>query len=618
MYFERILHVDLTQRTSRVEQMEARAMQPYLGGVGLGTRLLYDYLPAGADPLGPENVLVFAPGPFAGTPIATTSRHAVVAKSPLTGMVGDSLSGSFWSHTLRRAGYDALLVTGRADTPVTLVIHDDRVQFRRADKLAGLNVFATEDTLRAELGSDEFSVAAIGPAGEKQVRFACIANDRGRMAGRTGLGAVMGSKNLKAIAVRGSKTVRVAAMAALEPLIVDLAQRCAGPMTEKYRGLGTISNVLVLDYLTALPTRNYRQGAFEGAEKISGELLNRHHLERRVACSGCPVGCEHRLVVRAPSAGAGGAYAGAHTRMDYEPLYAMSSLWGVDDPAAAIRAVETASLAGMDAISAGATVAWAMECFERGLLKKADFDGLEPRFGNAQAGITLLERIARREGIGDMLAEGTQRAAAQVGQGSADFAMQVKGLEMAGYDPRSLKTMGLGYAVGARGACHNRAPGYSADMQGRANRFAGTADHGVALMELEDKAAVFDSLGFCKFIRGVFGDFFAEAATLYQAATGLEMTPEMLEACGPRICNLKKAFNIREGWTAADDRLPPRAMQDPIPAGPDLAPIVMGETELRAMIGGYYAARGWTADGLIPKSQLIAMGMANIAEDVGV
>lgn len=612
MYFERILHVDLTQRTSRVEHVEARALQPYLGGVGLGTRLLYDHLPPGADPLGPENVLVFAPGPFAGTPIATTSRHAVVAKSPLTGMIGDSLSSSFWSHTLRRAGYDALLVTGRAEAPVYLTIYDDQVHIRNAGRLAGLSTFATEDAVRAEQGSDEFSVAAIGPAGEKQVRFACIANDRGRMAGRTGLGAVMGSKNLKAIAVRGSKTIRVASIAALEPLIVDLARRCAGPMTEKYRGLGTISNVLVLDYLGALPTRNYRQSSFEGAEKISGEILNRHNLERRVACSGCPVGCEHLLVARE------GPYAGARSRMDYEPLYAMSSLWGVDDPAAAIRGVEVASLAGMDAISAGTTVAWAMECFERGLLTRADFGGLEPRFGNAQAGIALLELIARREGIGDLLAEGTRRAAAQVGQGSADFAMQVKGLEMVGYDPRSLKTMGLGYAVGTRGACHNRAPGYSADTQGRTDRFAGGPDHGAALMELEDKAAVFDSLGFCKFIRAVFGDFYAEAATLYRAATGLEMTPEMLAASGPRICNLKKAFNIREGWTSADDWLPPRTFHDAIPAGPNLAPIVMQEAELRAMIGGYYAARGWTADGMIPKSQLVALGLGDVAKDVGV
>ncbi len=612
MYFERILHVDLTQGRSWGEAIEARRLQPYLGGVGLGTRLLYDHLPRGADPLGPENVLVFAPGPFAGTLIATTGRHAVVAKAPLTGMVGDSLSSSFWSHTLRRAGYDALLITGESEFPAYLSIHDDQVHIRRAGHLAGRSTIETEDAIRAELGSDEFSVAAIGPAGEKRVRFACIANDRGRMAGRTGLGAVMGSKNLKAIAVRGSKTIRVAAIDALEPAAMDLARRCVGPMTEKYRGLGTVSNVLVLDYLGALPTRNYRQGTFEGAEKISGEALNHYHIERKVACAGCPVGCEHLAAVRE------GPYGGARTRMDYEPLYAMSSLWGADDLGAAIRAVELAGLAGMDAVSAGATVAWAMECFERGILTRADFDGLEPRFGNAQAGIALLEKIARREGIGDLLAEGTKRAAEKVGQGSLDFAMQVKGMEMAGYDPRSLKTMGLGYAVGTRGACHNRSPGYSADTQGRTNRFEGGPEHGLALMELEDKAAIFDSLGICKFIRAVFGDFYEEAARLYRMVTGLEMTPEMLEAAGPRIFNLKKAFNIREGWAAADDWLPPRALRDAIPSGPNLQPILMQEPELRAMIGGYYTARGWTADGLIPKSRLIALGLGDIAEEVGV
>ena len=281
------------------------------------------------------------------------------------------------------------MVTGRADKLVTLAIYDDQVRIRPAGHLAGRATWDTEDALKRELGSDDYSIASIGQAGEKLVRFACIANDKGRIAGRTGVGAVMGSKNLKAIAVRGSKTVRVASMDALEPLVMELARRCVGPMTEKYRGIGTVSNVLVLDYLGALPTRNYRQGSFESAEKISGEMLNRYHLERRVACSGCPVGCEHIALVRE------GEFAGARSRIDYEPLYAMSSLWGVDDLAATIRAIEVSGQTGLDAVSAGATVAWAMECFERGLLTKADCDGLEPRFGNAQAGISLLEKIAR-------------------------------------------------------------------------------------------------------------------------------------------------------------------------------------------------------------------------------
>lgn len=602
MYFERILVVDLTARRSWVEPMAARRIQPYLGGVGLGARLLTDYMPAGADPLGPDNVLVFAPGVFAGTPIATSGKHAVVAKSPLTSMIGDSLSGSFWSHTLRRAGYDALVITGRADTLSYLFINDDQVEIRSAAHLAGRDTFDTEAALQAELGSDQVRVACIGPAGERLVRFACIANDQGRMAGRTGLGAVMGSKNLKAVAVRGSHTVRVADMEALEPLVLELARACQEPMTHKYRTLGTPSNVLALNRLGALPTRNYQQATFEGAEKISGEQLNRDYVVRIVACSGCPVACEHLALVRE------GPYAGTNTRVDYEPLYAVSSLWGVDDLSAALRAVEFAGRAGMDAISAGVTVAWAMECFERGLLTRSDCDGLELRFGNAAAGLALLEKIVRREGLGNLLAEGTKRAAEQLNQGSLDFAMQVKGLEMAGYDPRSLKTMGLSYAVGTRGACHNRSPGYIPDSQSAVDRFKGGPERGALLVDLENRSAVFDSLILCKFIRGLFEDFYHQAAHLYHLVTGLETSLQEMAVAGERICNLKKLFNIREGWSAADDWLPARALRDPIPDGPGQG-VRMEESELREMIASYYKARGWTADGLIPKEKLIELGL---------
>jgi aldehyde:ferredoxin oxidoreductase len=303
--------------------------------------------------------------------------------------------------------------------------------------------------------------------------------------------------------------------------------------------------------------------------------------------------------------------------MDYEPLYAMSSLWGVDDLAAAIRAVEITGEMGMDTVSAGATVAWAMECFERGLLTRADFDGLEPYFGNGAAGIALLEKIAKREGIGDVLADGTRLAATRVGQDSLDFAMQVKGMEMAGYDPRSLKTMGLSYAVGTRGACHNRSPGYSPDTQGDVDRFNGGAERGPILVDLEDKAAVFDSLVICKFIRAVFEDFYAEASVLYHATLGLEMSPSQLQTAGARICNLKKAFNIREGWRTEDDWLPQRALRDAMPSGPGRG-VHMTAEELRVMIASYYAARGWTPEGLIPKDQLVALGLADIAATIGV
>ncbi len=611
MYLERVLFVDLSEQRSWVERFDKEYLSAYLGGVGLGTRLLFDHLKAGVDALSPENVLVFATGAFAGTPISTGSKHAVVSKSPLTGMIGDSLTGSFWSHTLRRAGYDALIVTGRSEKPVYLFIYDDRVQVRSAEHLAGLTTWQTERRLRTELGSDEVRISSIGPAGEHLVRFACVANDEGRMAGRTGMGAVMGSKNLKAVAVRGSGTIRVADLDAMWPMTVDIAKRCQGPMTYKYRDQGTPSNVDFLESLGALPTRNYSATTFEGYQKINGEFLNQHYVERVVACASCAVGCEHIALVKE------GPYAGAQTRMDYEPLYAMSSLWGIDDLSATIRAVELAGELGLDAVSAGAVVAWAMECYERGILTKSDFDGLEPNFGNATAALTLMEQIGSRVGIGDLLAEGTKRAAQSVGQNSLDFAMQVKGMEMAGYDPRALKTMGLSYAIGARGACHNRSPGYSPDTQNQVDRLKGGPERGPIVVDIEDKAAVFDSIVLCKFIRAIFEDFYAEASDMYRIVTGIEKSPEEFARTGERISNLKKAFNIREGWQMSDDWLPARAMRDAMPSGPGEG-VHMTDYELRIMIDSYYDARGWTGEGLIPKAKLEELGLGDIAEVVEV
>ncbi len=272
---------------------------------------------------------------------------------------------------------------------------------------------------------------------------------------------------------------------------------------------------------------------------------------------------------------------------------------------------------GLDAVSAGTVVAWAMECFERGILTKEDFGGLEPHFGNAAAGIQLMEQISQRDGIGDVLAEGTKRAAESVGQDSLDFAMQVKGMEMAGYDPRSLKTMGLSYAIGTRGACHNRSPGYGPDTQNTVDRFKGGPERGPIVVDLEDKAAVFDSIVLCKFIRAIFEDFYAEASDLYRVTTGIELSVEDFARTGERISNLKKAFNIREGWQSADDWLPVRAMRDAMPSGPGQG-VHMEDDELRIMIDSYYAARGWTEDGFIPSAKLDELGMADIAADIGV
>lgn len=605
-YTGRVLHVDLTSRQTAVQTVEPEFLKRYLGGVGLATRLLFDNTRPGVDPLGPENAIVFAASAFGGTVVPVGTKHGVATKSPLTGFVGDSLASSYWSHTLKRAGYDAVVIKGRAERPTYLFVDDEVVQFRDASHLLGKGCFETEEAIRAELGDEAVRVSAIGPAGESLVRFACIGNDRGRQAGRTGPGAVMGAKNLKAFAIRGTKPVRVADPAGLTAAARDLIKAAQGTATEKYRVLGTVANVLVLNRIAALPVRNFQQTTFESADAVSGEYMYSHHRERAVACSGCAIACEQIASVK------DGPYAGARTSIDYESLYALGPNCGVDYFPAVIKAAELCDHYGMDTMSTGVVIAWAMECFERGLLTENETGGLRLNFGNHEAMVALVPLIARREGfLGDLLADGVKRAAARLGRGSDAFAMHVKGLEMCGYDPRGMKTFALGLAVGTRGGCHNRSGAYEPDMKGHVDRFAAEPGRGKLARDAEDYAAIFDSLVLCKFIRGCFKDFYAEAAKLYTMATGLEMTPDELKAAGERVWNVKKAFNIREGWTKADDWLPPRFLHEPIPDGAAKGVYIL-EDELRMMIDAYYAARGWTPEGLIPPAKLRALGLEDL------
>jgi len=610
-YTGRILYIDLTEKKSQVKPVSEDFLRKYVGGVSLAARLAYDNIPKGADPLGPENALCLATSVFAGTPVPVGTKHAVAAKSPLTGFLGDCLASSYFSAAIKRAGYDAIVITGKADAPIYIFIDDDHVEFRDASHLWGMETFETEEAIRAEMGDEQVRSCTIGPAGEKLVRFANITNDRGRQAGRTGLGAVMGSKLLKAIAIRGTKSIRVADLDGLRAMVLDLAKKAQGTKTEKYRILGTPANVLTLNRLGVLPTRNFQQGTFEGAEKVSGEYMYEHFTEKAVACSGCPIACEHIVRVRE------GPYAGARTSIDYESLYALGPNCGIDYFPGIIKAIELCDRYGMDTMSTGVVVAWAMECFERGILTKEDFGGLEPHFGNHQAEVALVEMIAKREGIGDLLAEGVKRASEKVGKGSEHFAMHVKGLECAGYDPRGLKTFALGCAVGTRGPCHNRSLAYEADVKGEVDRFTAGPDRGKVAKDKEEFAAVFDVVMLCKFIRGCFTDIWTDISKLYTLATGLEMTPEDLHKVAERAWNLKKAFNIREGWTKEDDWLPPRFLKDPIPDGASKGCVIKPE-ELRMMIDAYYKARGWTPEGLIPKAKLIELGLDDIAEDIGV
>ena len=605
-YHRKILIVDLTNRQSWSEPLDESVLRRFIGGIGLGTYLLYRHCPPGIDPLEASNPLIFVTSPLVGSRLTTSSKFAVVTKSPLTGFIGDSLSSSFMATELKKTGCDALVVTGRADSPTLLHINEGEVEYLDATDLLGLTTSETERAVKDRLGQ-RTRVACIGPAGERLVRFASISNDGGRHAGRTGPGTVMGSKNLKAIAVRGTNSVPVHAPEALNGIGRDLTRRSLGPATEKYRTLGTMANVSVFNRLGTLPTRNFQQSTFDEAEQLSGEELHQTHFVKNAHCANCTIGCEKILVTDDEQPQARG-------RLEYESGFALGPLVGVSNSNAVIRASRYCDEAGMDTISSGATVAWAMECFDRGVLTLEDTDGVDLRFGDEQALMACLQSIAERRGIGDLLADGSYKASQAIGHGSADWAMHVKGLEMPGYEPRSLKTMALGLAVSTRGACHNRSSAYEADFSSRVDRLKSDDRRGDITAAGEDYSAVLDSLIWCKFLRKAFDDLYAESATIYEHVTGWSMTAADLEQAGERINNLKKMFNIREGWSREDDTLPTRVLTEKLPTGM-VQGVGLTEDELQLMIQSYYTARGWTEDGLIPEEKLRELNLLDIVRE---
>ena len=594
-YHGRAMLVDLTSQRVSWEPLSEDVLRRFIGGTGLGAYLLYRHCPPHIDPLNEANPLIFVASPLVGTRLTTSSKFAVLSKSPLTGFIGDSLSSSFLATELKKSGCDALIITGRSSFPTLLSIDGGEVEFLDAQGLLGLSTSETEAAVKDRLGRGT-RVACIGPAGERLVRFASIANDGGRQAGRTGPGAVMGSKNLKAIALRGSAGVPVYEPDALNDIGKDLTRRSLGPATEKYRTMGTIANMSVFNRLGTLPTRNFQRSTFDRAEEVSGETFVKSHHVKNAHCANCTIGCEHIMATNDNGPQSSG-------RMEYESAFALGPLVDVADPNAVIRATSLCDELGMDTISAGVTVAWAMECFERGLLDQADAGGVNVRFGDAEALLATLRMIGDRRGIGHMLGEGTQIAARTVGQASADWAMHVKGLEMPGYEPRSLKTMALALAVSTRGACHNRSSAYEADFSSRVDRLAVDDERGHITMAGEDFSAVLDSLIWCKFLRKAFDDFYEESAQIYEHVTGWSMTADQLRQAGERINNLKKLFNVREGWVRDDDTLPPRVFQEELPSGV-VEGVGLTRDDLDRMIGSYYRARGWTEQGLVPRDKL--------------
>ena len=572
--------------TSAPLALDDAVLRAYLGGVGLGTWLLHRLAPTGVDPLAPAAPLAFVFSPLVGTPLTTSAKFAVVAKSPLTGLLTDALASSRFAIAGKLTGNDAIVVRGRAAQLSVLLVDGEGARLEAAPELAGLPAAEAEAAVRERFGRG-WQTAAIGPAGERGVRYATVSHD-GRHAGRGGLGAVLGAKNLKAVLVRSATRVRIADPPAVVAAAKDLRTRSFGPATAKYRELGTLANLLAFNAVSTLPTRNFTAATFDGAHRLAAEELHELRGVARNSCASCSIGCEHIYSRKG----------GGKQRMEYENVFALGPLCGVSDPDDVFAASARCDELGIDTISAGGTIAWAMECAERGLI-----DAPWLRFGDAGALLRALDEIAAREGLGALLAEGSRAAAAVVGQGSADFAPHVKGLELPGYEPRTLQAMALGLAVNARGADHNRSGAYEADLSGRHDRLSGGAAHVAAAIGTEDRAAVMDSLILCKFLRGVFEEPFPEWARLLSTVTGWDVDAEELAATARRIVLAKRAFNAREGWTRADDGLPERFLSEPLKVGSGRSAALTHE-QLDGMIEAYYEARGLHTSGLLKSAQI--------------
>jgi len=558
-YFGTALLVDLDGPTSEALALPDHVLRAAIGGAGLGTYLLSQLAPEGVDPLAPDAPLAFVFSPLVGTPLTTSAKFAVVAKSPLTDRINDALASSHFAIAGKLTGHDALVVRGACETPSALVVDADGARLVDAADLWGLPAAEAEARLRDRLGP-AYRVAAIGPAGERLVRFATVSHD-GRHAGRGGLGAVLGAKRLKAVAVRATRKCAVADPAAVLAAAKDLRARSFGPATAKYRGLGTLTNLLTFNALSALPGRNFH------GSTTTLQLEDRAAV--RASCASCSIGCERILKTRD----------GGDARVEYESMFALGPLVGIDDPDEVLAASARCDELGIDTISAGGTIAWAMEAGIADWL----------RFGDAAALHRAIELIGAREGLGDTLADGSRRAAAQLG--GEHLAMHVKGLELPGYEPRTLHAMALGLSVNARGADHNRSGAYEADLSGDLDRLDGGDAHVAAAIETEDRAAAMDSLILCKFLRGVFEDPWEEWAALLTPVTGWEIDGDELHETARGIVAAKHAYNRREGWTRAEDTLPARLLDDPVtlPSGREA---VLSRARLDAMVDAYHRARG--------------------------
>jgi len=609
----KILRVDLTNGKISEEFPDEETLKMYLGGAALSTWYLLKETKKGVDPLGPENKLIFMTGPLTGTPSPSTGRYSVVARSPLTGIWGQANSAGFWGRDLKRSGFDGVIFEGISSKPVYLVTEDGKAELRDASHLWGKNTSETTKLIREELG-EKFNVACIGIGGENLVKYAAIMNDcdepnYGRAAGRCGLGTVMGSKKVKAIASKGNAKIEVANP---EEYKTEAKQRYdwvnQSMLKMTLEVFGTPTMIDLVNVKGGLPTRNWQTGVFPAADNINGTAINEKILIGRKPCFACPIACGRLSEIKE------GKYKSKGEGPEYESLGALGTMCDTDNLEAITLAHFLCNEYGLDVISAGSTIGFAMECFEKGILTKEDTDGLEFNFGDADLIVDLIPKIGKREGVGDLLAEGTRNIANKLGKDSIRFAMQVKGLELPAYDSRAAKITGLAYATANRGGCH-----ITAYIEGPAflampfmiveNAMVGDSlkenpEDTRVVKDFEDAFGIFDAIGGCKFMGMVLTS--QDWASLIEKLLGYEFTAEDFAKTGERLYNLARVYCVREGITRADDTLPARLLEDPMPEGPAKGHVV----NLDPLLDAYYEYRGWDKEtGKPTKEKLKELGL---------
>ena len=593
-----ILRVNLTDSTITKEPLDPTVAKQFIGGRGLGTKIMHDEVAPQVDPLSPDNKLIFAPGPLSGTFAPSASHFDITTKGPLTGTIAASSSGGLFGPMLKYAGYDAVIVEGKAEKPVYIWIKDDVVEIRDAGDLWGKMTPETTEAVRAAT-DEEASVACIGPGGEKLALMANVMNEFSRAAGRSGVGAVLGSKNLKAVAVRGTGGVKVA-----DPTAFREATMTARKMIQEHpvggtglRVYGTDVLVNILNETGGLPTRNFQDGHFPTADKVGGESLTDQVLVRPRGCYSCIISCGRASRVTDPK------FEGHGEGPEYESAWALGPDCGVDDLNAVTKANFLCNEFGLDTITLGSTIACAMDMYEDGILTIEDTDGIPLNFGNAEAMVEMVRKTGMREGFGDKLALGSYRLAESYGH--PEYSMTAKKQEMPAYDPRAIQGIGLEYATSNRGACHVRGYTIAVEVLGNPVKIDEHTTEGKAqwTKTFQDLTAALDASGACLFTTfGIGGD---ELAALVSTATGVEYSTEEFLRAGERIWNLERLFNLKAGLSAADDTLPERMLQDPIKTGASKGHL----SHLDQMLPEYYELRGWDVSGVPTQEKLQELGL---------